>query len=263
MAKSASFLLKISIVGLGFGINAMSAIEAGKTGFLLTVSTILFVLLAGWLLGKLLSVNSKTSYLISAGTAICGGSAIAAVAPIIKSSSQQISIALGAVFVLNALALFIFPYIGMELGLSQYQFGLWSAISIHDTSSVVGAASKYGDKALDIATTIKLGRALWIIPLSLATAWFHKGKGSKIKLPYFILFFIMAIVVSNLVGGNQEIFLQISNLAKRLLVATLFLIGAGLSLSAIKSVGAKTFLQASLLWILVSVLSLLIILQYF
>lgn len=263
IGKTASVFLKISIIGLGFGMDFMEAVDAGKTGLLLTVATIAFVLLAGWLLGKLFKLNSKTSYLISAGTAICGGSAIAAIAPVIKANSKQMSVALGAVFLLNALALFIFPLIGRIMDMSQYQFGLWSAIAIHDTSSVVGAASKYGHEALEIATTIKLGRALWIIPLSLITAWFYRRNGNRLKIPYFIFLFILAMLLSSFLTGFQAEFMQIAYLAKRSLIATLFLIGAGLSLKTIRSVGLKTFFQAGFLWVLVSFISLFLILGYY
>lgn len=262
-AKTASFFLKVSIVGLGFGMDFGQAIATGKTGFLLTLGTISFVLFMGWILGRLINVNNKISYLLSSGTAICGGSAIAAVAPIVKADSQQTSVALGAVFILNALGLFVFPVIGNLLHLSQYQFGLWAAIAIHDTSSVVGAASSYGHSALEVATSVKLGRALWIIPLSLITAWFCKRDGRKLKIPYFILFFVLAMLIASALPEFQSGFSSISYFAKRLLVATLFLIGAGLSLKTMRAVGLKTFLQASLLWILVSVLSLLLIKQFY
>lgn len=263
IARTANLFLKVSIVGLGFGMDFGEAIAIGKTGFFLTLGTISFVLLVGWVLGRLIKVNSKISYLLSSGTAICGGSAIAAVAPIVKADSQQTSVALGAVFILNALGLFVFPFIGGLVHLSQYQFGLWSAIAIHDTSSVVGAASSYGRTALEVATSVKLGRALWIIPLTLITAWFYKGNGSKLKIPYFILFFVLAMLLSSALPEFQTSFSSISYFAKSLLVATLFLIGAGLSLKTIRAVGLKTFLQASILWVLVSVLSLLLITQFF
>ena len=170
--KATQILLQVSVVGLGFGMNAGSALKAGKEGFLFTVASIAGTLTAGLLLGKWMGVEKKTSLLISGGTAICGGSAIAALAPVIKAGERQVSVALGAVFILNSVALFLFPVIGHLLGLSQMQFGLWSAIAIHDTSSVVGAAGKYGPEALQVATTVKLARALWIIPVSLVAAFF-------------------------------------------------------------------------------------------
>lgn len=262
-AKAVKWLLQISIVGLGFGMNFYSAINAGKEGLIFTVATILLVLSAGWLLGKLLKIDSKTSYLVSSGTAICGGSAIAAVAPIIDADSKQISVALGTVFILNAVALLIFPVIGHYFELSQHQFGLWSAIAIHDTSSVVGAASAYGSQALETATTVKLGRALWIIPLSLLTVLLGKKHNAKIKWPYFIAFFVLAMIIATVFPAYEPVFSWIVIVAKKALVVTLFLIGSGLSLKVIKSVGSKTFAQGVLLWILISSLSLISILYFY
>ena len=262
-AKAVKWLLQISIVGLGFGMNFYSAINAGKEGLVFTVATIILVLSVGWLLGKLLKVDAKTSYLVSSGTAICGGSAIAAVAPIIEADSKQISVALGTVFILNAVALLIFPYIGHYFELSQYQFGLWSAIAIHDTSSVVGAASAYGAEALETATTIKLGRALWIIPLSLLTVYLGKKSDARIKWPYFIAFFILAMIVATLLPDYAPVYSWIVLVAKKALIVTLFLIGSGLSLQVIKSVGSKTFVQGLLLWIIISIVSLLTILYLY
>lgn len=261
--KSISWLLKASIIGLGFGMNFFSALNAGKTGLILTISTIAIVLLIGWLLGKLLKLPSKTSYLVSSGTAICGGSAIAAIAPIIQADSRQISVALGTVFILNAIALLIFPFIGEFLELSQYEFGLWSAIAIHDTSSVVGAASKYGEEALEVATTIKLGRALWIIPLSLVTVYFNRKKTVKISIPYFIVLFILAMLISTFTPQFGEIYSFVASFAKRTLVLTLFLIGAGLSLETIRSVGYKTFLLGTILWVVISIVSLMVITNFY
>lgn len=258
-AKTVKHLLKIAIVGLGFGMNFFSAVKAGKEGLLFTIGTILLVLSLGYLLGKLLKTNPKTSYLISAGTAICGGSAIAAVAPLNGASQKQISVALGTVFTLNALALLLFPSIGHLMGLSQHQFGLWSAIAIHDTSSVVGAASAFGDEALQVATTVKLGRALWIIPLSLFTVAVNRGSTRKISIPYFILFFIAAMIVSTLFPQYQELYGYITFGAKKALTVTLFLIGTGLSLETIRAVGIKVFLQGLLLWIAISIVSLITI----
>lgn len=262
-SKSVGWLLKGAIIGLGFGMNFFNAIDAGSTGLLLTLSTIIVVLILGWLIGKLLSVNSKTSYLVSTGTAICGGSAIAAIAPIIKANSKQISVALGTVFILNALALLLFPWLGSLLEMSQYKFGLWAAIAIHDTSSVVGAASKYGAEALEVATTIKLGRALWIIPLSLLTVYFRKGKSGKLKIPYFIGLFVLAMLISTFLPEYKSIYTGIAFVSKKALILTLFLIGAGLSWNNIKSVGYKTFILGSCLWVCISVISLVIILNFY
>ena len=262
-ARAVKWLLQISIVGLGFGMNFYSAIDAGKEGLVFTIATIILVLSVGWLLGKMLRIDPKTSYLVSSGTAICGGSAIAAVAPIIGADSKQISVALGTVFILNAVALLLFPYIGHYFVLTQYQFGLWSAIAIHDTSSVVGAASAYGAEALQTATTIKLGRALWIIPLSLLTVYLGKKKDAKIKWPYFIGLFVIAMIVATLFPAYAPVYSWIVILAKKALVVTLFLIGSGLSFQVIKSVGRKTFIQGLLLWIIISTVSLATILYLY
>lgn len=259
-SKAVRWLLKAAIIGLGFGMNFYSAVRAGSDGLLFTVGTIILMLSAGYLLGRLLKTDPKTSYLVSSGTAICGGSAIAAVASITGADQKQISVALGTVFTLNALALFLFPVIGNQLGLSQYQFGLWSAIAIHDTSSVVGAASAYGSEALQVATIVKLGRALWIIPLSLFTVAIMKKGKNKISIPYFIFVFIAAMVVATLLPQFTEAYSVVTFLAKKALIVTLFLIGSGLSLEAIRSVGGKVFVHGTLLWVVVSAVSLAIIL---
>jgi len=264
--KLAKLLLKVAIVGLGFGMNLNSAIEAGKDGLLFTISTIVFVLVFGWVLGKLLKVDSKTSYLVSSGTAICGGSAIAAVAGTIDANEKQISVALGTVFVLNSIALLMFPAVGNWLELSQQQFGIWSAIAIHDTSSVVGAAHKYGEEALELATVIKLGRALWIIPLALVTVFIQRGSARKVSIPYFIGFFILAMLIYTLIPKTEFVsqsFAQIVYFSKRALVLTLFLIGAGLSLETLKSVGPKTFLQGVILWAAISIIVLIAVLKLY
>lgn len=258
-AKAVKLTLKIAVVGLGFGMNFYSAINAGKDGMILTIITIVLVLFLGYWVGKWLNMSRKTSCLVSSGTAICGGSAIAAVAPILKSSEKETSVALATIFVLNAIALFIFPLIGHALDLSQYEFGLWSAVAIHDTSSVVGAASQYGEEALEVATTVKLGRALWIIPLTLFISVIHRNKESKIKIPYFILLFIAAMLISTFVPQLSSVYEWISYLSKRLLVATLFLIGTGISLKTIQTVGFKSLGLGVVLWIIVSVVSLFLI----
>lgn len=253
--KATNYLLKSSVVGLGFGMNLVHAIEAGRTGIIFTVCSITLTLLAGWLLGRWLRTDEKTSILISGGTAICGGSAIATLAPIIRAEDKQVSVALGTVFILNSVALLIFPSIGHWLNMSQQEFGLWCAIAIHDTSSVVGAASKYGSEALQIATTVKLERALWIIPLSLLTALFVKSEGTKINIPYFIGLFIVAIIISTYLPAYRDVYQVIVLVAKKGLTVTLFLIGAGLSLKNIKAVGIRPLLQGVALWILISVIS--------
>ena len=254
-------LLQYSIVGLGFGINLNTAIEAGSQGFLFTVSTIALVMIFGLLLAKILKIDKTIAQLISAGTAICGGSAIAAVAPILKANSKQTSVALGIVFVLNAVALFIFPEIGHFFNLTQNQFGIWSAIAIHDTSSVVGAASKYGNEALQIATTVKLARALWIIPLAFLISIFTKSEG-KIKIPYFIGFFVLAILAGTYLPFLQNFNSIISEISRDTLKVALFLIGAGLSLQNLKNIGIMPLILGIILWIFISSISLYAVLQF-
>jgi uncharacterized integral membrane protein (TIGR00698 family) len=251
----ARFLLQASVVALGFGMNLHEVLKAGRSGFIYTAIGITFALLMGTLLGKMLTVRGTTAYLISTGTAICGGSAIAAVGPICKATDEEMAVSLGTVFILNSIALLIFPGIGSALHLTQSQFGLWAALAIHDTSSVVGAASHYGNEALVIATTVKLARALWIVPLALATAAVKHSK-SKIQVPWFILLFCLAAVVNTY--GPQEprlsqMFFQIGRLG---LTVTLFLIGTGISRATLKEVGWRPLVQGILLWILVGVTSL-------
>ncbi len=259
--KANSFLLKVSVIGLGFGMNVQSAVHAGKEGILFTVASIAGTLGLGLLLGRFLKIEKKTSHLISCGTAICGGSAIAAISPLIKAEEKQISVALGAIFILNSIALFLFPVIGHELHLSQTQFGLWSAIAIHDTSSVVGAANKYGAEALQIATTVKLARALWIIPVALLTTVFFKTGKQKIKIPYFIGLFILAMILNTYFPSIHPVSAKIVDLAKIGLTVTLFLIGAGLSGTVLKSVGIKPLLQGIILWIVISAMALLAVMN--
>ena len=254
-------LLQYSIVGLGFGINLKTAIEAGSQGFLFTISTIILVMVIGLLLAKLLKVDKTIAQLISAGTAICGGSAIAAVAPILKANSKQTSVALGIVFVLNAIALFVFPEVGHFFNLSQNQFGIWSAIAIHDTSSVVGAASKYGKEALQVATTVKLARALWIIPLAFIISLLTKSEG-KIKIPYFIGYFVLAILAGTYLPFLQNYNHYISEISRDTLKVALFLIGAGLSFQNLKNLGIKPLLLGIILWIFISSISLFSVIEF-
>jgi uncharacterized integral membrane protein (TIGR00698 family) len=254
-------LLQWSVIGLGFGMNAHTALQAGREGLLFTVASILGTLTLGYFVGRWLGITRKTSHLIASGTAICGGSAIAAVGPVVKASDEEMSVALGTVFVLNAVALFLFPLIGEALNLSQNQFGLWAAIAIHDTSSVVGAASHYGDEALQVATTVKLARALWIIPVALLTAVLFKTPGAKIKIPYFILGFVGAMLLVSFVPALQPIGPWMVKLAKIGMTVTLFLIGAGLSTRVLKAVGPKPFMQGVLLWVVISTVSLWVILH--
>lgn len=262
-SKVTSYLLKISVIGLGFGLNVATALQTGKDGFIFTVISIFSILILGYFLGKIFKVEKKTSYLISAGTAICGGSAIAAISPIIKAKENQISIALGTVFILNSVALIIFPFIGTTLNLSQTQFGMWCAIAIHDTSSVVGAASTYGNEALNIATTVKLARALWIIPLGFLSAFIFKTKGSKVKIPYFIFLFILAIILSSYVPFIEDYKNIIVEIAKKGLTITLFLIGCGLNRSLIRSAGLKPILHGVILWGFISLSTLWAIIYFY
>ncbi len=258
--KATGLLLKIAVVGLGFGMNVYSALSAGKEGFVLTVFSIFLTLILGFALGKMLKIDKKISYLISSGTAICGGSAIAAVSPAIKADDKQVSVALGIVFVLNSIALIVFPPIGHLLGLSQTDFGLWSAIAIHDTSSVVGAAAKYGNQALEVATTVKLARALWVIPVAFLSTIIFNNKGKKVCLPYFIGLFILAMLANSYIPAIQSIGGYIVQLSKAVLTLTLFLIGTSLSFKTVKSIGIKPLLEGVGLWLFISVTSLLYIL---
>ena len=259
--KLSKTLLQYSVVGLGFGMNLYESLASGREGMLFTIISVIGTLVIGMLIGrKLLKVDKETSYLISSGTAICGGSAIAAVGPVIKAKPENMSVALAVVFVLNAIALFIFPSIGHWLGLSQQEFGTWAAIAIHDTSSVVGAGAAYGEEALKVATTIKLTRALWIIPLALATSFIFKSKDRKITIPWFILYFIIAILLNTFVLDSVPAFGKIvSGIARKCLTLTMFFIGASLSTDVLRSVGFKPFIQGILLWAVISIGSLLYI----
>ncbi|WP_409416660.1 YeiH family protein [Flavobacterium sp. PS2] len=260
--KAITILLQFSVVGLGFGMNATSALSAGKEGLVLTIASIFSTIILGTFLGKWFGIDKKTSHLISCGTAICGGSAIAAIAPVIKSDEKQTSVALGVIFILNSIALFLFPYIGHELNLSQREFGLWCAIAIHDTSSVVGAANRFGAEALQIATTVKLARALWIIPIALITTVLFKNKQTRIKIPYFIGLFILAMLLNTYVPQTAIIAPSMVVLAKIGLTVTLFLIGAGLNLSVLKTVGVKPLLQGVLLWVFIASVALIAIIHF-
>ena len=259
--KATKILLQASVVGLGFGMNLGKVAEAGRSGLVFTILTLSGTLLLGSLLGRWLGVGRKTSYLLSSGTAICGGSAIAAVGPVLGASGQEMSVALGTVFILNAVGLFVFPVVGHSLGLSQSQFGIWAAIAIHDTSSVVGAAAKYGNEALQIAATVKLTRALWIVPLVLFTAWLFKNRSSRIAIPWFIFLFLLASVVRTLLPGQPALFGGLVAVARTGLTITLFLIGAGLSRQALKAVGVRPLLQGVLLWVIVSLTTLWVVLH--
>jgi uncharacterized integral membrane protein (TIGR00698 family) len=267
--RATQILLQVSVVGLGFGMNAASALRAGAAGFLFTVVSITGTLTAGLLLGWWMKIDKKTSVLISGGTAICGGSAIAALSPVIGAGERQVSVALGVIFMLNSVALFLFPAVGHFLHLSQTQFGLWSAIAIHDTSSVVGAAGKYGSEALQIATTVKLARALWIIPVSLVAAFFFRGRGGgeagnaadgaavkatdkpRIRIPWFIGLFVVAILLNTWVPMRalSHVFVGAAHAG---LTLTLFLIGSGLSQQVFRQTGVKPLLQGVIVWMLIA-----------
>ncbi len=255
--KVSKYLLQYSVVGLGFGMNLQASLASGREGMTFTIVSVATTLLAGWFIGRrLLGMNRNTSYLVSSGTAICGGSAIAAVGPVLKAKEAEMSVALGTIFILNAVALFTFPAIGHALGMSQQDFGTWAAIAIHDTSSVVGAGAAYGEEALKVATTIKLTRALWIIPLAFATSFFIKSKGQKISIPWFIFFFVLAMVFNTYVLDTTEVGARIgsgiNSLARKSLTITLFFIGASLSREVLKSVGLKPLVQGVALWVVVS-----------
>jgi len=257
--KLSKLLLQVSVVGLGFGMDLQQVMQAGRSGFVYTAGSISFALLLGWGLGKLLRVKQRISYLISSGTAICGGSAIAAIAPITNASQEEIAVSLGTVFVLNAIALLAFPVIGSALHMTQTQFGLWAALAIHDISSVVGASAKYGAVALTVGTTVKLARALWIVPLSVGTAMANKSK-ARIQWPWFILFFCLAAVFNTYIHLFQPAYPVLKHLGGIGLTVTLFLIGTGLSMKTLREVGIRPMLQGVLLWIAVAAGSLALIL---
>jgi uncharacterized integral membrane protein (TIGR00698 family) len=260
----AKLLLQLSVILLGFGMNLNQVIHAGKSGFMYTAISIASAAALGLLLGKLLNIRGKASYLITMGTAICGGSAIAALAPITEANEEEISISMGTVFLLNSVALLVFPAVGWWLHLSQNQFGLWAALAIHDTSSVVGAAAKYGNQALAVGTTVKLARALWIVPISLVTASMmgrmapirSKANKAKVKVPWFIFLFILASVASTYLVCFAPVFEDMNHLGKLGLTATLFLIGTSLSSKTLKQVGVRPLLQGVVLWIIVGCASL-------
>jgi uncharacterized integral membrane protein (TIGR00698 family) len=251
-SKASKLILQISVVGLGFKMNIATVMTMGIDSFWLTFISIFGILLLGIGTGKLLKVQEKTSYLIASGTAICGGSAIAAIAPVVDAKEEEISVSLAVVFILNAIALFIFPIVGKYLELSQNQFGIWAALAIHDTSSVVGASKQFGEKSLEIATTIKLTRALWIVPVAITSAYIFRKKDTKIQFPYFILYFLLASCLYSYIEILKPIAEIIANFAHIGLTITLFLIGAGLSADSIKKVGMMPFLQAVSMWLVVT-----------
>ncbi len=259
--KYSSPLLQYSVVLMGFGMSLQQVIEVSSKGIVLTACSVLLVFLFGMLLGRLLKVDRNTAMLISSGTAICGGSAIAAVSPIIKAKDNQISFALTVVFVLNALALFIFPPIGRALNMGEVDFGYWSAIAIHDTSSVVGAGAAYGPDALQTAVTVKLARTLWIIPLSFLVLFInrkHDANKGKIKIPWFILYFVVAILIAFLLPQFSELYTNLAFLGRRGMVVALFMIGCGFSFEDLKKAGWRSFVLGVLLWMVIAVSSFLL-----
>lgn len=273
------WLLQASVVGLGFGMDLMKSLQSGAEGMIFTVASVVGVMAIGVLLGRYMGINSKTSYLISSGTAICGGSAIAAVGPVVKADQNEMAVSLGVIFILNAIALFIFPPMGHFFDLNQQQFGTWAAIAIHDTSSVVGAGAAYGQEACELATLIKCTRALWIIPLAFFTMWFYprygqrkseraaaeseNGKKTKVSIPWFIFLFVLAMVINTYTPASASVMHDfygvLYELARKCLTAVLFAIGAGLSLKVIKSVGVKPMIQAITLWICIGAVSLFVV----
>lgn len=272
--KLSKYLLQASVVGLGFGMNLEKSLQSGAEGMIFTVASVIIVMVVGVILGRFMSIDSKTSYLISSGTAICGGSAIAAVGGVLNAKENEMAVSLGVIFILNAIALFIFPPLGHALGLTQHQFGTWAAIAIHDTSSVVGAGAAYGPEACDLATLIKCTRALWIIPLAFFTMWYYgkstslrgdeekEGKKGKVSIPWFIFLFVAAMIFNTYVGTDtfRPVYDGLVVIAKQCLIAVLFAIGAGLSLKVIRQVGVKPLVQAVILWIVIGVGSLAVIL---
>ncbi len=259
--KTSKYLLQVAVVCLGFNMNLQESLKSGSEGMLFTVVSVVGVMALGVLVGYWLHINRRTAYLISSGTAICGGSAIAAVGPVLKANENEMAVSLGVIFILNSLGLFIFPPLGHLFEMTQQQFGTWAAIAIHDTSSVVGAGEAYGEEALQTATLIKLTRALWIIPLAIATMFIFRDKTAKISIPWFIFIFVLAMVVNTYVALPAWFVSSMVWIAKRGMVVTLFLIGASMSIASIRSVGVKPLLQAVLLWIVISVSSLFVVLE--
>ena len=259
--KTSKYLLQVAVVCLGFNMNLQESLKSGSEGMLFTVVSVVGVMALGVLVGYWLNINRKTAYLISSGTAICGGSAIAAVGPVVKANENEMAVSLGVIFILNSVALFIFPPLGHLLDMTQQQFGTWAAIAIHDTSSVVGAGEAYGEEALQLATLIKLTRALWIIPLAFVTMFIFRDKTAKISIPWFIFIFVLAMVVNTYVPLPEWFVSAMVWIAKRGMVVTLVLIGASLSLASIKSVGIRPLLQAVVLWVVISVASLFVVLE--
>lgn len=259
--KTSKYLLQVAVVCLGFNMNLHKSLQSGSEGMMFTVVSVIGVMVLGVMFGYYMHLNRKTAYLISSGTAICGGSAIAAVGPVVKANENEMAVSLGVIFILNAVALFIFPPLGRMFDMSQTQFGTWAAIAIHDTSSVAGAGEVFGAQAYETAILIKLTRALWIIPLALATMFIFRDKNSKISIPWFIFIFIGAMLVNTYVELPVWFVDAMVWVAKRGMVVTLFMIGASLSLKTVKSVGVRPLLLAVLLWIIIGVSSLFVVLN--
>ena len=263
-SRASGFMLRIGVVLLGFGMSLPKVLEVGRDGALMAAVTIAATMLLGFALGRGLKVDPRTSTLISAGTAVCGGSAIAAMAAVIGAVEGEIAVALGTVFLLNAVALYVFPLLGEFLNMAPDVFGMWAGIAIHDLSSVVGAASQFGSDALQIATAVKLSRTLWIVPLAfVATAWIrstNSGAGesagsdanSKIRPPYFILLFLLASLSRELSPTVEAVAPTLALTAKAFLTAALFVIGAGISPAALRQVGWQPMVQGLVLWIFIS-----------
>jgi uncharacterized integral membrane protein (TIGR00698 family) len=257
-ARFSKLLLQLAVVALGFGMELSEVLREGRAGFLYTAVGIAAAMGVGMALGRALQVRSKPSFLITAGTAICGGSAIAAIAPITNPDEEELAVSLGTVFTLNSLALLLFPAIGFTLHMTQPQFGLWSALAIHDTSSVVGAAAKFGPQALAVGTIVKLTRALWIMPVAMITALINKGQ-ARVKVPWFILFFFLAALAKSFFPGGTLFFAKLTHLGHVMLALTLFLIGTGISPIMIKRAGPRVMLQGVILWVVVASVSLVLI----
>lgn len=266
--KLSKYLLQASVVGLGFGMNLIQSLKSGADGMLFTVVSVIGVMMVGVWLGRRMGMDRKTSYLISSGTAICGGSAIAAVGGVLKAKENEMAVSLGVIFILNAIALFIFPPLGHLFNLSQTQFGTWAAIAIHDTSSVVGAGEAYGAQACELATLIKCTRALWIIPLAFFTIWWNRAENNassgraKVSIPWFILLFVVAMVINTYTPASWHLegfFQVLVDIAKQALIVVLFAIGASLSLKVVRSVGFKPMVQAVTLWFLIGLSSLFVV----
>ncbi len=259
--KCSKYLLQVAVICLGFNMNLHESLKSGSDGMMFTVVSVVGVMAMGVLLGYWLHLNRKTAYLISSGTAICGGSAIAAVGPVLKAGSDEMAVSLGVIFILNSIALFLFPPIGHLIDMTQTQFGTWAAIAIHDTSSVVGAGEVYGEQALQTATLIKLTRALWIIPLAFVTMFIFRDKTGKVSIPWFIFIFVVAMIVNTYVPLPEAFTGTMVWIAKRGMVVTLFMIGASLTVKMLRSVGIKPLMLAVALWVVISVTSLLVVLR--